>query len=245
MVQKVSGSAVEFRQVTRRFSEGHGISDITFCLEKGEVLSICGPSGSGKTTILRLIAGLETVQSGSILLGSQPVADSNRSIAPHLRNCSMIFQDLALWYHMTVAEHLHFVLSGIPKQERKDRAVELLAKVQLEKRADIYPDHLSGGEQQRLAIIRALANEPDYLLMDEPFTSLDFNLKYEMVDLLKSLKRKSSLSIVYVTHDVREILHLSDQVLVLDNGHPVFYGNNSFFVSRYQDDIRREQEWFR
>ncbi|MCP3887705.1 MAG: ATP-binding cassette domain-containing protein [Desulfobulbaceae bacterium] len=239
----MSDASIKLTEVTRHHNARHGVYDITFQLMQGEVLSICGPSGSGKSTILRLIAGLDPLDSGHIQLLSKPASSPGFTLAPHRRRCAMIFQDLALWPHMTVAKHLHFVLPHLSLADRKERTTTLLSKVQLEQRVNAYPHQLSGGQQQRLAIARALAADPVHLLMDEPFSSLDFQLKMEMIELLSTLKEENRITVIYVTHDLREILRLSDSMLVLDNGRTSFHGKKQDFIKKYQTEIAREQQW--
>ena len=245
MVQNKLTPSIELHKVTCHFDQYYGIHDISFILHKGKLLSICGPSGSGKTTLLRLIAGLEPPDSGVIQINGSSVSTPDATIPPHRRHCAMIFQNLALWPHMTVAAHLHFILPYLSKSERLDRVTLVLNQVKLANKADNYPHHLSGGEQQRLAIARAIAGKPDILLMDEPFSSLDFRLKKEMMGLLSNLRNEREMTVLYVTHNLDEIMHLSDNVLVMEKGDAVFFGSKAEFAHQFENDLKTAGEWMR
>ncbi|WP_300461106.1 ATP-binding cassette domain-containing protein [Desulfobacula sp.] len=197
------------------------LQDITLSVEKGSVLGLLGPSGAGKTTLLRTIAGLNRPCSGDIRLSGQTVTSPHRLVPPHQRKTAMVFQSLALWPHMTARKHLEFVTGNhlfSHKTKRNDHIQSLLDMMHLNGYQDRYPAELSGGEQQRLAIARALASRPAYLLMDEPFSSLDDILKRELLDLTRSLKQTSGMTILYVTHDIQETLYLADKIIIMKKG---------------------------
>lgn len=162
---------IEVKNVFKKYREIDALKDVSFKVNKNILLTILGPSGSGKTTLLRLIAGLERPDKGKILLDGKIVSTPSKIVLPYKRKISMIFQNLSLWPHMTVEQHLNFVLKDSKKIEN------ILDKVKLTGFKKRYPHQLSGGEKQRLAIARALITEPSYLLMDEPFSHLDFSLK--------------------------------------------------------------------
>ena len=190
----------------------------SFEVMNGEFVALRGRSGSGKTTILRLIAGLETPDDGEIWVGNELAAKSGRNmIPPRLRKIGFVFQDLALWPHMTVSQSLAFVLtsSGMDIEVRPKRISEILSVTRIQGLGDRYPHQLSGGEQQRAALARALAPNPRLLLLDEPMSSLDAELKSELAAELGTLHRKLGLTTIYVTHDVSEIETLADRTIAL------------------------------
>ncbi len=206
--------------LTKAFAGTRALDGVTLSVGLGETVVVLGPSGCGKTTLLRLIAGLEGADSGEIRIDGRSVASSEVCVEPRQRQVGMIFQDLALWPHMRVLEHVSFGLaSGWLKRRR---AVELglavLRWVDLEDHKDRFPHELSGGERQRLAIARALAPGYPYLLMDEPFSSLDPLLKDEMMTLLCRLREALRTTMVYVTHDLDEALNLADRILMMKQG---------------------------
>ncbi|MEW6428275.1 MAG: ABC transporter ATP-binding protein [Thermodesulfobacteriota bacterium] len=189
---------------------------INLQVEPGTVTSLLGPSGAGKSTLLRMAAGLLRPTSGEVLLDDP--ADPSRNTG---NSVAMIFQSLALWPHMTLRQHLEFVMDRrrYPTRAlRREEAVRLLSSLRLPLDRNLYPARLSGGEQQRLAIGRALAQAPAYLLMDEPFSSLDDLLRDELLTLTKSLKEDRNIGILYVTHRIDEALALSDRLVVLQGG---------------------------
>ena len=194
------------------------VNSLSLDVMAGEFIALLGRSGSGKTTILRLIAGLETPDSGEIRIRGELVSGNGRNIVPpRLRNIGFLFQDLALWPHMTVAESLAFVLesSGIRVEDRRKRIAEILSVTRIQELGNRYPHQLSGGEQQRAALARALAPQPQLLLLDEPMSSLDADLKAELSDELKNLHQKFELTTVYVTHDISEVSSLVQRTLTL------------------------------
>ena len=191
-----------------------------WCAGRGEAWAVLGPSGCGKTTLLRVIAGFENPDDGKVLIDGLEVSSSTRLLAPSKRGLSMIFQDLALWPHLTVKEHIEFVTNN--KNKSKDIILSdidrILRDVNLKGYNGRYPHELSGGEKQRLAIARALASNPTYLLMDEPFSNLDTILKEELQELVMKLKVSHGMGIIYVTHNVDEALVLADRIAVMNKG---------------------------
>ena len=206
--------------LTKKYGDTEAVKDLTLELSLNEILAIIGPSGCGKTTLLRLTAGFESPDKGRILIDGVEASAPNHLIAPYRRSLSMIFQDLALWPHMTVKEHVEFVLKK-NKLSRGDINLKIdrnLEDVNLNGYGNRRPHELSGGEKQRLAIARALTSEPTYLLMDEPFSNLDSILKDDLQELLLSLKNHHGMSIMYVTHNIEEALALADRIAVINNG---------------------------
>lgn len=186
----------------------------------GEVFVLMGPSGSGKTTLLRLIAGLERPDDGEIQIGGRLASTPRYLLPPYRRRVGMVFQDLALWPHMTIAQHLDFVLRTSERsgENRRHRIRELLDIVRLPKPQNCYPHELSGGERQRLAIARVLAGDPRVLLLDEPLANLDRRLRRTLLKEINDLSRQLGTTIIYVTHDLWEAQHLDGRVAVLVDG---------------------------
>jgi putative spermidine/putrescine transport system ATP-binding protein len=198
---------------------GRGIVDHFFLeVAEGEFVALLGRSGSGKTTILRLIAGLDTPDAGEIWIAQKLAAKDGRNVAPpRLRNIGFVFQDLALWPHMTIAQSLAFVLasSNVAVKERERRISDALSAARIPGLGGRYPHQLSGGEQQRAALARALAPRPRLLLLDEPLSSVDAELKAELASELASVHRTFGLTTVYVTHDVSEVSGFADRAISL------------------------------
>lgn len=212
---------IEIRNVSLKMSGRFILNNINLTFDKERIHVILGPSGSGKTSLLRIIAGLEKPSSGKVRISGEIVSTPERLVSPCLRNMSMIFQNLALWPHMNVRRHIEFMIGkGESRNGNKDevntRIERFLDMMHLSGNEKKYPDELSGGEKQRLAIARALALKPRYLLMDEPFNSLDELLRREFLDITLSLKKQGGLTIVYVTHSLEEACFLADRVVVMN-----------------------------
>lgn len=218
---------IEIDHISKTIQGRKILEDIQLKIEKKRVMAIIGPSGAGKTTLLRLIAGLETPDSGSIIIDGKKSSTCAKVLPPHKRKIAMIFQNLALWPHMTVRQHLSYVLKRrkLSKENLNVKIETLLESVALNDHDASYPHQLSGGEQQRLAITRALAQEPGYLLMDEPFNNLDPVLKEDLGKILADLKSKTQIGMVCVTHDIRDFERITDQVAVMQNGLILQAGN--------------------
>jgi ABC-type Fe3+/spermidine/putrescine transport system ATPase subunit len=187
----------------------------------GEIVALQGPSGCGKTTLLRLIAGLETPDEGEVWIAGEQVTRAGRNIVPaRRREIGFVFQDLALWPHLTVAGNLDFVLASLrtPKRKRAAQIAEMLRLTRIESHARDYPAKLSGGEQQRAALARALVGRPRLLLLDEPLSSMDADLKAELLDELARVQRDLAVTTLYVTHDRAEAKTLAHRVVLMDNG---------------------------
>ena len=212
-------NGIEFRQVTKRYGDGHAplvVKGIDFVVPKGTLTTLLGPSGCGKTTTLRMIAGLETVSGGQILIDGQDVT----RLGPAERNVSMVFQSYALFPHMSVIDNVRYGLkvSGVSVAEATERAHVALENVGLKGFDSRLPSELSGGQQQRVAVARALVLEPSVLLFDEPLSNLDARLRRSMRDEIRSLQQRLGLTVAYVTHDQSEALAVSDQIIVMDAG---------------------------
>ncbi len=214
-------SYIEVDRVSKSFGERVVINELSLRIERSERLVLFGPSGCGKTTVLRLLAGLEIPEQGSIRIESRLVASAGKNlIPPENRDLGMVFQDLALWPHMTVQENLAFGLNarGVQKHEAKVRVREMLHRVGLEHRIDAKPHQLSGGEQQRVALARALVSRPSILLMDEPLSSLDDERKGAIASDLLGLQSQLGFTLIYVTHDRAETDLLASRVCQVRDG---------------------------
>ena len=217
----MNSSLLSLTNVTKRFASHQAVDGVSLEVVAGDAIVILGPSGCGKTTLLRLIAGLEVPDSGEIWLTGAQAAGAGRSMMPaHERGIGFVFQDLALWPHLTVQRNLNFVLESakMPRADRAARASEALKLVRIEQLSSRYPHQLSGGEQQRVALARALVGQPRVLLLDEPFSSLDPELRDALRSELARLQRTLHMTTVYVTHDQRDAAILADRVIEMRAG---------------------------
>ena len=207
-------NTVEFKGVTKSFGEVIAVSDISFKIGRGQLVTLLGPSGCGKTTTLRLIAGLELVTEGKINISGKEVTHLSASD----RDVSMVFQSYALFPHMTVLENVSYGLnmSRLQKNEVSEKAIEGLELVGMSNFGDRLPSELSGGQQQRVAVARALVLEPEVLLFDEPLSNLDAKLRRRVREEIRELQQKLELTTVYVTHDQEEALAVSDKIIVMN-----------------------------
>ena len=209
-------SSLELINLEKRYGETQAVRGVNLNLPSSQYCCLLGPSGCGKTSLLRMIAGHEEITEGDVILDNANISDT----PPAQRSTSMMFQNYALFPHLKVIDNVAFALkiSGIGKPERHERAMELIASVQLEKMADRYPNQLSGGQQQRVALARALITKPKLLLLDEPLSALDPFLRVEMRTELKALQRQLGITFVHVTHSQEEAMALADLVLVMNAG---------------------------
>ena len=217
----MSAPAVAVRNVVKRFGSHIAVADLSLDVGLGECVVILGPSGCGKTTLLRLVAGLETPDAGEVSLNGVVASSPGLIVtSPHARKVGFVFQDLALWPHLTVRGNLDFVLaaSAVPSAEREPRIAEVLKLLRIEGFAARYPPELSGGEQQRVALARALVGNPRVLLLDEPLSSLDAELRSQLRDELAAVQRRLALTTVYVTHDAQDAVVLADRVVDMRAG---------------------------
>jgi sulfate transport system ATP-binding protein len=204
------------RNVSKRFGDFVALDDVSLDVESGALTALLGPSGSGKSTLLRIIAGLESADQGEILLAGKDAT----ALAPQKRNVGFVFQHYAAFKHMTVRENVAFGLKvrKRPRREIADRVDELLNLVQLQSLGDRYPAQLSGGQRQRMGLARALAPEPQVLLLDEPFGALDARVRAELREWLRRLHDVVHVTTVFVTHDQEEAMEISDQIAVINHG---------------------------
>lgn len=207
-----------------QFDEQSVLRSISLSMKAGEVLCLVGPSGCGKSTLLRLIAGLERVQQGSIEIDGEVIASPTRHQVPEERDIGLVFQDFALFPHLSLLDNVAFGLGSAPRAERKALALAMLGRVGLVERATDFPHQLSGGQQQRIALARALAPRPRLLLLDEPFSNLDVRLRHRMrLDTLHLLKT-SGIASILVTHDPDDAMFMADRIALLREGEVVQLG---------------------
>lgn len=211
-------SKLTLKEVTVSYAETSVIEDVSFTLQTGEIGCLLGPSGCGKTTLLRAIAGFEPVSHGEIMLRDRMISRPGSSIPPEQRRVGMVFQDFALFPHLSVEKNVAFGLKHLKAKEREQRISELLCLVNMEHLRDVYPHQLSGGQQQRVALIRAMAPHPDILLMDEPFSSIDAELREQLAYEVRELLKQDGITAILVTHDQMEAFAMSDVIGVVGNG---------------------------
>jgi putative spermidine/putrescine transport system ATP-binding protein len=207
---------IEIRNLAKSFGAVKAVDGVDLDIHAGEFLTLLGPSGSGKTTVLRMIAGFETPDSGSITLNGVDIT----YLPPYERDVNTVFQDYALFPHMDVISNIEYGLrvKGVEKKERREKALRALDQVRLSGYENRKPNQLSGGQRQRVALARALVNRPSVLLLDEPLGALDLKLRQQMQIELKELQREVGITFIFVTHDQEEALTMSDRIAVFDKG---------------------------
>ena len=210
------GQSLRLERITHRYGPAVAVNDVTLDIAAGELVALLGPSGCGKTTLLRIIAGFVGQSEGGIVVGGQSIDN----LPANRRAVGIVFQNYALFPHMTAAQNIAYGLAarGESRAVQKARVAEMLALVQMENFADRHPRQLSGGQQQRVAVARALAVEPSLLLLDEPFAALDKNLRLDMQIEIKRIQRVAGTTTILVTHDQEEALSMADRVAVLNHG---------------------------
>src|SRR5215471_4837691 len=213
-------ASVELRNLTKRYDKSPVVDNVSLRVEHGLLVCLLGPSGCGKTTTLRLIAGFVEPTAGEIVVGDRVVSSPIRTLPPEVRKMSMIFQSYALWPHMTVADNVAYglTLRRLPREEVAKRVLGILTTTRLADLAARYPGELSGGQQQRVALARALIVEPETLLLDEPLSNLDANLREEMRFEVRRLHDAYRYTTVYVTHDQSEAMTTADLIAVMNAG---------------------------
>ena len=213
-------SFIQLNNVTKYFKRGErpAVDSLNLNIRKGEIITLLGPSGCGKTTTLRMLAGFEHPTKGSIQIDGKEVFSETQSLPPEKRGIGMVFQDYALFPHLTIVKNVMFGLNKWSAREKKQRAKEVLELVGLEEYANRYPTQLSGGQQQRVALARALAPKPHVVLMDEPFSNLDAGLREKMRFDVTNILRKADTTAIMVTHDQKDAFAVSDRVVVMRDG---------------------------
>ena len=228
---------LDVKQLSHSFEEKEALTNLNFSIENNSIVSVLGPSGCGKTTLIRLIAGLEQIQKGEIFLEKSLVANKNLNVPPEKRPISYVFQDFALFPHMTVLENVSFAAGS--KSNKKQLIDQVIHLAKVENFLEKYPHSLSGGEQQRVALARSIAVQPKLLLLDEPFSDLDINLKREIIDDTLHLINSLESSAIVVTHNAEEAMFLSDAILVMEKGkliqigtpHDIYFKPSNLYVA--------------
>jgi ABC-type Fe3+/spermidine/putrescine transport system ATPase subunit len=210
---------VRLNAVTKRYGGRAVVLDMSLEVARGQYVALVGPSSCGKATLLRLIAGLEQPDAGEIWLDGRLASSPTQLVAPHRRGIGLVFQSLALWPHLTVEEHVAFVLRPAFRRQDLPATIDrLLDSVKLSGKRGSYPGQMSGGEQQRLALARAIATSPALLLLDEPMSSLDRQARGELSLEIRALREAARFTVLHVTHDWRDVRGLADRVIELEQG---------------------------
>lgn len=233
--------AVNCIQLSKKFGDIEAVRSMDLSVKNGEILAIVGPSGCGKTTLLRLIAGFEVPDSGRVILGGTTVAQPGYSMPPERRGVGMVFQDYALFPHLTVYANVGFGLNGLPKDQERSRVHAMLKLVGLENLAGRHPHELSGGERQRVALARALTPHPILVLLDEPFSNLDADRRIQMREEVRAILKGIGATAIFVTHDQEEALYMGDRLAVINAGYlqqvgdpeEIFHKPSSRFVAEF------------
>ena len=208
---------VDIKNVTKLYGDFKAIDNVSLSIKEGEFFTLLGPSGCGKTTLLRMIAGFNSIESGDINFGGIRI----NNLPAHKRDIGMVFQNYAVFPHLSIYDNVGYGLKArkVPKEEAHVRIMKALETVQIEDLKDRMPAALSGGQQQRVALARAIVIEPKILLMDEPLSNLDAKLRVQMRTIIKKLQRQLNITTIYVTHDQEEALAISDRIAVMNKGH--------------------------
>ncbi|MFA5670345.1 MAG: ABC transporter ATP-binding protein [Balneolaceae bacterium] len=211
---------IELSNISKRYpnADSFAVDHVSFSLKKGEVLALVGESGSGKTTLLRLIAGLEHPDTGNIRLDGEIIVSGRKSLAANKRKTGMVFQDYALFPHLTIFQNVAFGLKGLKKKDAEVRVFETLELTGLKEDVKKYPHQLSGGQQQRVALARALAPRPELLLMDEPFSNLDTILRDQVREEVQQIIKSVGITAILVTHDTKDAFSTADKIAVMHDG---------------------------
>lgn len=232
---------LQVKHVDVAYGKNTIVKDCSFILDEGEIGCLLGPSGCGKTTLLRAIAGFEPIKRGSITLCDVLVSDANFTMPPEKRNIGMVFQDFALFPHLTIADNIAFGIRHLSRKDKRARVTQLLQLVNLPDYGERYPHELSGGQQQRVALARGLAPKPDLLLLDEPFSSMDVELREELAYEVREILKQENITAILVTHDQNEAFAMADNIGVINQGELLQWGKgyelyhepNSIFVADF------------
>lgn len=232
---------LEINNLSVSFDNVNIINEISFSLNAGSIGCILGPSGCGKTTILRAIAGFQKINKGNIVLGGIQISSTNSTLPPERRNIGMVFQDFALFPNLTVEENILFGLRNWSHLEKQQRLKELLELINLKHLAKSYSHQLSGGQQQRIALARAMAPKPDILLLDEPFASMDVELREQLAREVRIMLKQENITAILVTHDQHEAFVMADEISVInegviqqhDSGYNLYHKPKNMFVAGF------------
>lgn len=238
-------NVLTIQKLSKKFGERFAVNQASWSAQSGQIICLLGHSGCGKTTMLRLIAGLETPTEGSIQLERKVLWDPYQQVQAEERNIGFVFQDYALFPHLSVLENVMFGLKKIPKHERQSIAENALKHVSMSHHIHSYPHTLSGGEQQRVALARALAPKPHVLLMDEPFSNLDHRLRDQIRQSTIEILKQTSTTTIIVTHDPDEALQIADQIILMHQGKIIqsgtpkqlYFQPKTLFAARYFSDL--------
>ncbi|KLV06249.1 ABC transporter [Photobacterium aquae] len=233
--------ALSIKNLTCKYNGQAILENLSLPVRDNEIVCLLGASGCGKTTLLKAIAGLLPLESGDIMINERVIADAQTWLPPELRNIGMIFQDYALFPHLTVAENIAFGLRGWDKERVAAKVAEMLVLVHLEGLDDRYPHQLSGGQQQRVAIARALASEPDLILLDEPFSNIDTQVRHGLIKEIRRIFKAQGVTAIFVTHSREEAFAFADRMAVMNNGvieqfgtaTELYYRPSSRFVAEF------------
>ena len=214
----MKNQSLNLEHVSHRFGNLLAVDEVTLSVEPGEIVCLVGPSGCGKSTLLRVAAGLEPLQQGRVSIGSETMADGSVTVPPEQRNVGLVFQDFALFPHLSVRDNIAFGLRDLTSAEKRERTERALERTGLQRWADTFPHELSGGQQQRVALARAIAPRPRVVLLDEPFSGLDAELRHRVRDDAATILRESGVATLMVTHDSEEAMYIADRIAVMREG---------------------------
>ena len=216
-MMKKNNTKLQIKNISLNFGDEEIIKNLTMDVSENEVTSVLGASASGKSSLLRVIGGFENIDSGEIILNQKTVNNQQKTIQPEFRNIGIIFQDLSLFPHLTVSQNIAFGISNATNKEKLERCNELQYILEIDEISEKYPHQISGGQQQRVAIARAIAPKPELLLLDEPFSALDEELKEQLLQDVKKLLKSEKITTILITHNIKEAFGLSDKIAFLSD----------------------------
>lgn len=243
----MKNQSLNLEHVSHHFGDLLAVDDVSLSVEPGEIVCLLGPSGCGKSTLLRVAAGLDPLQQGRVSIGDTPMADASVTVPPEQRNIGLVFQDYALFPHLSVRDNIGFGLRDVSAADRRTRTEEALAQTGLERWADTFPHELSGGQQQRVALARAIAPRPRVVLLDEPFSGLDAELRHRVRDDTARILKDTGVATLMVTHDSEEAMYIADRIAVMRAGRihqvglpgDIYLDPADAFVAGFLGDINR------